>query len=445
MILAVVFYAAVLVVCFSMLQSAVLMIIARRSLREPGRQDETAAPVAVSVLIPCFNERKVLRQTLDSVLASEGVELTRVICVDDGSTDGTIDVMLAAKRDYGAKVVVLRQENMGKATALNHGLTAVQTSVFVAVDADTQLTPWALAKLLPHFADDDVAAVSGQMLVGNTCPRNRSVHIAQQREYEIANNIDRRAFSRLGLVTVVPGAIGAFRSGAVLAVGGFPTGTLAEDAYLTFKLLLQGHKVVHEPSAIVLTEAPDTVRGLFKQRVRWATGKLQVALRTGRQALRRSGKLRLLWGQTFLNQAVLPLLTVFTPIGIAVVPASLALAAAHGAAPPPGMSAAAAVVVAIAVLLTRLGHSVLVSGFARAADVTARTATGLPLTRPGPVSLVLIPVVACAACWAAWFALITGRRHAWNKLDRTGDVRLVPHQADGHEPVEPMRPLRLDA
>ena len=443
MIVAVVFYTAVVVVCLSIVQSAALLLVARRAGREPLRRNGRV-PVAVSVVIPCFNERKVLRRTLDSVLASEGVELRRVICVDDGSTDGTAEVMLAAQRDHTGKVIVLRQENKGKAAALNHGLTAVDTSVFVAVDADTQLTPRAIANLLARFADDDVAAVSGQMLVGNTSPRNRSVHLAQQREYEFANNVDRRAFSRLGLVTVVPGAIGAFRSRAVLAAGGFPTGTLAEDAHLTFELLLRGHRVVHEPSAIVLTEAPDTLAGLVRQRIRWATGKLQVSVRTARQALRGHRKLRLLWGQTFLNQGILPLLTVFTPVGIAVVPASVVLAAVQGASPPAGVPVAAAVF-AGTVLLTRLVHFVVATGFARAADLTARTATGLPLTRPRPVSLVLIPVVACAACWVAWFALLTGRRRTWNKLDRTGDVRLEPPSAGGRDPAEPLRPAPLDA
>jgi hypothetical protein len=425
-----VFSAAVQIHCFSLLQGVALMLVAGRAPGRTAPAESRPAPRAVSVLVPCFNERKVLRRTLDSILRSEGVEIANVVCVDDGSTDGTAEVMLAARRHHGERVTVLRQENAGKAAALNHGLTAVGTSVFVCIDADTQVTPHAIARLLPHLADEDVAAVSGQMLVGNASPRSRPVHVAQQREYELANNIDRRAFSRHGCVTVVPGAIGAFRLDAVRAVGGYPPDTLAEDAHLTCKLLMRGHRVVHEPSAVVLTEAPDTLSGLFRQRRRWATGKIQLVLRTRREALDGPRRTRLLWTHMAVTHAVLPLLKVLSPVGLVAVPAYLALSVAHGATAPLGPAAYAVLGVTGAVALAQLAYSLVVPASARTADQPGRAAVGLAHGRPGPVSLALIPVVTCAATWVAWVTILSGRDRAWDKLDRSGDVQLTPEHAE---------------
>lgn len=423
---AVAFYTIVLIRLFSILQDFVMLLIASWPRDTPGRRAEASAHRPVSVLVPCFNERKVLRRTLDSILLSEGVDIVQVICIDDGSTDGTIEVMLDSKRRYGDKVTVLRQVNMGKAVALNHGLTAVETSLFVSIDADTQVMPDALVNLLEHFEDEEVAAVSGQMLVGNQKPYSRAVYAAQAREYEFANNIDRSAFSKMHRITVVPGAIGAFRTDAVTAVGGYPHDTLSEDAHLTFKLLMRRHKVVHEPSAVVLTEAPDTISGLFKQRVRWATGKTQVTLRTCPEALRQHGKTSLLWAHMAVNQAVLPLLKVFTPVGAIVIPAYLALVSSRDARSPGATFLPSMIVIAMLVMLLQLAYSWIAMRFARALDVEPRARARLALTRLSPVSLAIMPVVTCAASWVAWFVIITGRRKTWDKLDRRGDVSLLP-------------------
>lgn len=422
--LAVVFCLVALVDIFSVSQGFILLVIAAAP-RGPSVSPTGAFNRrSVCVLVPCFNERAVVRRTLDSILESTGVDVARVICVDDGSTDGTAEVMMEVQQRHGDRVMVLRQPNAGKAAALNHALTAVDTAVFVSVDADTQVTPDAIANLLVHLEDEGVAAISGQMLVGNRSPSSRAVYTAQAREYEIANNIDRRAFSRLDRITVVPGAIGAFRTAAVSAVGGYPSETLAEDAHLTFKLLMRGHKVVHEPSAVVLTEAPDSVAGLFKQRVRWATGKTQVVLRTGVQALRQRGATSLLWAHMALNQAVLPLFKLLTPIGTVGIPVYLFVAHSTGARSPSLDYLPAMTFVAVLLTLLQLAQSCLATGFARGSDVGIRTDAGLDSTHLSPFSLAIMPVTVFVASWVAWYAIITGRRNTWNKLERTGDVAL---------------------
>lgn len=422
----VIFCLIVLIDLYPVVQTFVMLIVASGASKRTWPAEKSSVRPEVTILVPCFNEEKVLSWTIDSIFMSRGVDVARVICIDDGSTDGTLRVMRAAKRRHGEVVMILQQANMGKAAALNHGLRMVDTEFFVSIDADTQVTPEAINRLLTNFHDcDEVAAVSGQMLVGNRVPSNRDVFAAQVREYEFANNIDRLAFSRMRCSTVVPGAIGAFRTADVRSVGGYPDGTLSEDAHLTFMLLMRGHRIVHEPSATVLTEAPDTISGLLRQRVRWATGKTQVVLRTSRAILRQRTVAKLIWLHTVVNQAVLPLLTLLSQVGTVAVPVLLALVVAHGGADSPAAAYLPAMIaLAVFVTLAQLASFLFSTKFARGSDARAREAAGLACPRMTLLSSIVIPVMGFVAAWVAWYAILTGRRKSWNKLDRTGDVRL---------------------
>ncbi|MEV6610653.1 glycosyltransferase family 2 protein [Kutzneria sp. NPDC051319] len=408
-----------LITCYASVQGFVLLVMASRP--DPAAtRPVTGPPRRISVLVPCFNERKVLRQTVESILASRHVDIARVICVDDGSTDGTIEVMRELCRRHGDVIAVLGQENRGKAAALNHGLTAVDTEFFVAIDADTQVLPDTIASLLAGFDSGRVGAVSGHMLVGNRFPASRTVFDAQVREYEFANNVERRAFSLIRRITVVPGAVGAFRSRAVARLGGYPEGTLAEDAHLTMLLLMNGFEVVHRPSAIVLTEAPDTLGSLCKQRLRWATGKTQVMLKTAGPALRRRDSMALMWCYMLWNHSILPLFSVLGTVFLPVL--AVLILVREGLAP--------VLLVAIAVLLLNYVYLRVTRRFAHSLDAEGRAAAGLPDTRSGPLSTMVVPMVSSLVTWVAWYRVLTGRGTAWNKLDRSGDVR-VPMLEEG--------------
>ncbi|MFF2964540.1 glycosyltransferase [Streptomyces sp. NPDC057963] len=404
---------------FSSVQGFVLLAVARKPVRGPREELRRR----VSVLVPCFNEEKVLRETIDSILASRGVEFGRVICVDDGSIDGTLEVMHEAQRRHGEVLLVLRQRNRGKAAALNHALTAVGTEFFASVDADTQLLPDTLARLLEHFTDPRVAAVSGQMIVGNRHPAQDFVYAAQVREYESANNIERRAFAHGRRITVIPGAIGAFRRSAVAEAGGYPEGTLAEDAHLTLALLLNGHRTTHEASSTVLTEAPDTMAGLRRQRVRWATGKTQVLLRVANPALRRGGLAAALWLYLMWNNSILPL--VWLPSAV-LLPFSAVALLTRG---PETVTWVAAV--CVLTLAVNYGYFVASRRYARSIDAAGRAAAGLVEVRTGFRSTVVIPLVSSLATWVAWARILTGRPGGWDKLDRSGDVRVQAFSAKG--------------
>jgi cellulose synthase/poly-beta-1,6-N-acetylglucosamine synthase-like glycosyltransferase/peptidoglycan/xylan/chitin deacetylase (PgdA/CDA1 family)/spore germination protein YaaH len=227
----------------------------------------------VAVLIPAFNEEKVIVRTVRSVLNSDYANL-HVIVIDDGSTDHTFDV---ARQAYAAEIAagrvqVLSKHNEGKAAALNFALDRLTEEFYVGIDADTVIAADAISKLIPHFEDPLVGAVAGNAKVGN---RVNLWTRWQALEYITSQNFERRALDLFNVVTVVPGAIGAWRTAPVKAAGGYPINTVAEDADLTMNLLEQQLKVVYEDRALAFTEAPTTAGGLMRQRFRWSFGILQ--------------------------------------------------------------------------------------------------------------------------------------------------------------------------
>jgi cellulose synthase/poly-beta-1,6-N-acetylglucosamine synthase-like glycosyltransferase len=255
-----------------------LLLLLALALRQ-RRLPPVAAPVAdgafhpsVSVVVPAYNEETVVVRTVQSLLAQdyEGLE---VVVIDDGSPDRTARVVAAAFRGH-ARVRVVRKPNGGKASALNVGIARARGEIVVAVDADTVLAPGAIAALVAPLADPRVGAVAGNAKVGN---RINLVTRWQAVEYITSQNLDRRAFALLNCITVVPGAIGAWRRQSALDAGGFSTQTLAEDQDLTLALLRRGWRIAYAEHAIAYTEAPDTLQGLSRQRFRWSFGTLQCA------------------------------------------------------------------------------------------------------------------------------------------------------------------------
>ncbi|HEY0565503.1 MAG TPA: glycosyltransferase [Terriglobales bacterium] len=266
----------------------------------------------VAVLVPSYNEEKVIERTVRSVLASDYPNL-RVIVIDDGSQDRTYDVAMQAfaSEIEAGKVVVLTKPNGGKAEALNYGLQFVTEEIYVGIDADTIIERHAISRLMPHFEDPDVAAVAGNAKVGN------KVNIWtrwQALEYITSQNFERRALNVFGAVTVVPGALGAWRTERVREAGMYHTDTVAEDADLTMNLLERGYKVVYEDLALAFTEAPTNANGLMRQRFRWSFGILQAVWKR-RQLFGRGGTLgRVALPNILIFQILLPLVSPFIDV-----------------------------------------------------------------------------------------------------------------------------------
>jgi len=228
----------------------------------------------VAVLIPAYNEEKVIERTVRAALNSDYSNL-RVIVIDDGSRDRTLEVARSAfaKEEAQGKVLILSKANGGKAAALNYGIEHIQDAeLFVGIDADTIIAGDAISRLVPHFINPKVGAIAGNAKVGN---RVNLWTRWQALEYITSQNFERRALDVLGAVSVVPGAIGAWRVSAVREAGGYQLDTVAEDADLTMALLRRGYRVEYEDMALAYTEAPTNANGLMRQRFRWSFGILQ--------------------------------------------------------------------------------------------------------------------------------------------------------------------------
>ena len=267
-ILGITFIFAVILAVGRVLFIIPLALVARRKARR--EVFDPAYRPSVSVLIAAYNERPVIARTVHSVLANDYPDL-EVIVVDDGSTDGTGDEV---ETQFGsdARVRLVRQPNGGKAAALNHGIQDARGEVLVCFDADTQIAPQGIRLIVRHFQDPRVGAVAGNVKVGN---RINVLTRWQSIEYISSQNLDRRAYAYLNAITVVPGAVGAWRRTAVVAVGGYLTDTMAEDMELTYRLRRAGWRITADTETLGYTEAPATFRAFFRQRFRWAYGTLQ--------------------------------------------------------------------------------------------------------------------------------------------------------------------------
>ena len=255
---------------------ALLALAIRNRIQQHGKADvhpDMTEPV--SVLIAAHNEATVIEATLASVLATNYRGSIEVVVVDDGSDDATA-AHIARVVQHDPRVKLIRQSQKGKAAALNAALRAAAHDLIVMLDADTQFRPETIGRLLFPLRDKVVGAVSGHARVGN---RTSWITLFQSLEYTCGFNLDRRAYDQWNCVTVVPGAISAFRKSIIMKAGGLSEDTMAEDTDLTLMIHRLGYKVAYAPTAVAFTEAPDTVAGLVRQRTRWAFGTLQCLIK----------------------------------------------------------------------------------------------------------------------------------------------------------------------
>ena len=285
----------------------ILAIVDR--LRKPRRLASGAYNPRVAVLIPAYNEEKVIVRTIRSVLNSDYKNL-HIVVIDDGSKDRTAEMAAAAyaQEIMAGRIRVLTKPNGGKAAALNYAIERIEEELYVGIDADTVIAPDAISKLVPHFEDSRIGAMAGNAKVGN---RVNLWTRWQALEYITSQNFERRALDLFHIVTVVPGAIGAWRTAEVRAAGGYPVNTVAEDADLTMSLLERGLRVDYEDRALAFTEAPVDMQGLMRQRFRWSFGILQAVFKH-RAAFTRNRAMGLFaLPNILIFQMILPLVSPF--------------------------------------------------------------------------------------------------------------------------------------
>ena len=227
----------------------------------------------VTIIVPAYNEEVDAVSSLENLLNQDYPNYD-IVFVDDGSKDNTYNKVKTALGS-NEKIHIYTKPNGGKASALNFGIAHTDAEFVVCIDADTKLRSNAVSMLMRHFFADKegrVGAVAGSVKVGNT------VNVLtkwQAIEYTTSQNFDRMAYAAINAITVVPGAIGAFRRKAIIDAGGLTTDTLAEDCDLTIRVNKAGYRVENENGAIALTEAPEKLPQFIKQRTRWCFGIMQ--------------------------------------------------------------------------------------------------------------------------------------------------------------------------
>ncbi len=252
-------------------QTMLFVPLAIRSVSLEGLLKEPPSYPKISVLVPAYNEEKVIRTTIESLLSTDYPE-KEIIVIDDGSKDQTLEIAL----QYKDKVKVIHKENGGKASALNMGMLYATGPIIVILDADTIIGHTALKHIAKSFSNENIAAVAGNVKIRN---RINCLTWCQALEYLSGIQIMRRGLDYFGAITIVPGALGAFKKKKLEEAGAYHNDTLVEDFDATMKVLRSGMIISGSNMATAYTQAPQKLRDFYKQRKRWYRGNLQVLRR----------------------------------------------------------------------------------------------------------------------------------------------------------------------
>jgi len=225
----------------------------------------------VSIIVPAYNEEKCLERTIEAILEID-YPYKDILVVDDGSTDETYNIAMRYK-EMGVRV--FHRPNGGKSAALNYGLLFAKGEIVVIVDADSLVARNAIKEIARSFQDERALGVAGNIKILN---RNSLLTKCQALEYIIGINIFRRAFDVFGAVAIVPGCLGGFRKEILEGSGFYDPYTLTEDFDITVKVL-KGGGIVQACDARAYTEAPQSLKDLYRQRLRWYRGNFQTLFR----------------------------------------------------------------------------------------------------------------------------------------------------------------------
>jgi len=374
----------------------------------------------VSIIVPAYNEEKVIANCVESILASDYKNI-EVMLVDDGSKDNTYTVM--KQYQHPPRVTALTKPNGGKASALNLGYSHSKGEILMFVDADGIFTPSTIQEMLALFTSEKVGAVCG-----NDAPVNLDRPLTQLMclQTHVGTGFVRRALAQLNCLPIVSGNIGAFRrsvlekadpAGGVplrqgiaeaweeKSTGPFRRGFIGEDLELTWRVHRAGYQVKFAPHAVVLAEVPSTIKSLWKQRVRWARGLLQtVYLHRDMFFNLKYGPVGLYLPINFFNMVIIPILQLL-------ILALLILMAISGYSPiTPNLLGIILWIGLFGVLFTTIFSIALDKAWKDLKYVYV-----IPLWAPYSVMMNLVTV------WAIILEL-RGTEAQWNKFERTGVI-----------------------
>lgn len=227
----------------------------------------------VSIVVPCFNEEDNVREVVDA-LSNLDYPCYEIICINDGSKDGTGALLDQLAHDYPKLRVVHQAKNQGKAVALNTAALMAQGEFLLCIDGDAVLDKDIISWMLRHFEEGHRVGV----VTGNPRIRTRSTLLGRLQVGEFSSIIGliKRTQRIYGRVFTVSGVVAMFRRCALLQVGLWSPDMLTEDIDISWKLQINHWDARFEPRALCWILMPETLKGLWKQRLRWAMGGIQV-------------------------------------------------------------------------------------------------------------------------------------------------------------------------
>ena len=222
---------------------------------------------AITVVVPCWNEETTVEGTVKSLLALDyPADKVTVMLVDDGSTDGTWDVL--QKFASIPNIHIFHKENGGKHTAMNLGIEKATTDFIACLDADSFVTPSAPKRMMPYFDDEAIMAVSPSIIVNNP---KRSIQWAQQIEYNLSVYI-KKMLGLMNGIHVTPGPFSIYRTRVFRELGPYREAHKTEDMEIAYRMHEHGMRIEQCHDAHVYTNAPATAYALYRQRRRWIYG-----------------------------------------------------------------------------------------------------------------------------------------------------------------------------
>ncbi|WP_445491042.1 poly-beta-1,6-N-acetyl-D-glucosamine synthase [Niallia sp. 03133] len=231
----------------------------------------------ITFLVPCYNEEDTIEETLRN-LRSLSYPLKEIILINDGSTDGTAAILHKLSKSYSDVRIIQLFQNRGKANALHLGAHAAKAEFLLCLDSDAILDDDAPYYLIYHFLHkgERLGAVTGNPRIRN---RNTLLSRMQLIEYSSIIGAIKRTQRIIGKVMTVSGVVVAFRKKALVDVGLWDRDMITEDIAVSWKLQQRFWDIRYEPRALCWMFVPETLRGIWKQRVRWAQGGQEVMLR----------------------------------------------------------------------------------------------------------------------------------------------------------------------
>ena len=279
--------------------SAAFYLILERKQNAPGSPPLLPRHPLVTVLLPCFNESEQIHETL-AALAEIDYPNYEIIAINDGSKDDTLERLEQIAEHMPMLRIANLVQNQGKSTALNVGLQMARGELIVCIDGDALIDPHAVTWFVSRFlADPGLGGATGNPRI-----RNRSTLLGKLQVGEFSSIVGmiKRTQTVFGSLFTVSGVICAFRRDAVVAVGMWDPAAMTDDVDLTLRLQVAGWRVTFEPHALCWILMPEKLRGLWRQRVRWAEGGAQAVLSVSQAVVRRRNwRLLMIWLNFFVS------------------------------------------------------------------------------------------------------------------------------------------------